>query len=230
MRRNGLNKPILVLGVTFPEQYESLLEKEIRPTVYSLKQAQELEEFAGKAGKSIQVHIKIDTGLSRLGFQVTEEAAEEIAQIARMPHMIVEGVFTHFAKSDARDKTMAMDQMEKFQAMKQMLADKKVVIPVSHCSNSAAIIDMPQANMSLVRAGISLYGMWPSGEVQKEASGFATGAFFKKLYYFFKRAGKKGEPLATELLTRRKQSRRLQPFRWGMEMAIPEAFPTGDMC
>lgn len=168
LRRNGLNKPILVLGVTFPEKYEVLIEKEIRPTVYSLKQAQDMELFAQKAGRSIQVHIKIDTGLSRLGFQVTEESAEEIAQIVRMPHIIVEGLFTHFAKADAEDKTMAVDQMEKFQAMKQMLAEREIDIPISHCSNSAAIIDMPEANMSLVRAGISLYGMWPSEEVQKE--------------------------------------------------------------
>lgn len=168
LRRNGLHKPILVLGVTFPEQYSQLIEQEIRPAVYSLGQAKELELSAGKAGKSIRVHMKIDTGLSRLGFQVTDKAAEEIAQIARMPHIIIEGVFTHFAKSDAKDKTMAKDQMEKFQAMKEMLAEREIEIPISHCSNSAAIIDMPEANMSLVRAGISLYGMWPSEEVQKE--------------------------------------------------------------
>lgn len=168
LRRNGLKKPILVLGATFPEQYEALAKLGIRPTVYSLKQAEALEKAAEELGASITIHVKIDTGLSRLGFQVTEKAAEEIAQIAGMPHIILEGMFTHFAKSDARDKTMAEEQMKKFREMKEMLEERKVVIPMIHCSNSAAIIDMPQANMSMVRAGISLYGMWPSDEVQKE--------------------------------------------------------------
>ncbi len=167
LRRHGLNKPILVLGAVFPEQFGALAGKGVRPTVYSLKQARELEEYAKRAGRGITAHIKIDTGLSRLGFQVSQEAAEEIAQIAKMPHIIVEGVFTHFAKSDAKDKTMAKGQMAKFQDMKRMLKGCGVSIPVSHCSNSAAIIDMPEANMDMVRAGIALYGLWPSEEVQK---------------------------------------------------------------
>jgi len=168
LRRHSLKKPILVLGAVFPEQYEALGDLDIRPTVYSLKQALELSAFAEKAGKDITFHIKIDTGLSRLGFQVTQEAAEEIAQISDMPHMIAEGVFTHFAKSDSRDKTMAQEQIEQFQKMTEMLAERGVSVPIHHCANSAAIIDLPQANMNLVRAGISLYGMWPSDEVEKK--------------------------------------------------------------
>ena len=122
---------------------------------------------AAQAGAQITVHVKIDTGLSRLGFQATEEAAEEIAQIDAMPHMIMEGIFTHFAKSDAKDKTMAREQMEKFLKIRKLLADRQIAVPMVHCSNSAAIIDLPEANMDVVRAGISLYGMWPSDEVQK---------------------------------------------------------------
>ncbi|MCI8483992.1 MAG: alanine racemase [Lachnospiraceae bacterium] len=168
LRRNAMAKPILVLGPSFPEQYQSLADQEIRATVFSLRQAQELEAFAEKAAKNIKVHIKIDTGLSRLGFQVNQKAAEEIAQIAKMPHMILEGIFTHFAKSDACDKTMTQDQIEKFQSMEGMLAERGISVPISHVSNSAAIIDMPQAGRDIVRAGISLYGMWPSDEVEKE--------------------------------------------------------------
>ena len=168
LRRNGLKKPILVLGAAFQEQYGALMTEDIRATVFSLRQAQQMEEAAAQAGAHITVHIKIDTGLSRLGFQATEEAAEEIAQIAAMPHMIIEGIFTHFAKSDARDKTMAREQMERFLKIRKFLADRQVIVPIVHCSNSAAIIDLPEANMDVVRAGISLYGMWPSDEVQKE--------------------------------------------------------------
>lgn len=167
LRRNGLKKPVLVLGASFQESYGLLAEADIRATVFSLRQAQELEQYAGEAGQKIIVHVKIDTGLSRLGFQVTEEAADEIAQISAMPHIVIEGMFTHFAKADARDKTMANAQVHKFLQMREMLGERGVEIPILHCSNSAAIIDMPAANMSVVRAGISLYGMWPSDEVQK---------------------------------------------------------------
>ncbi|MCI8298810.1 MAG: alanine racemase [Lachnospiraceae bacterium] len=168
LRRNGLKKPILVLGATFEEQYEALMKEEIRATVYSLRQAQELEQAAAAADRTITVHVKTDTGLSRLGFQVSPKSADEIAQIAAMPHIVMEGMFTHFAKSDARDKTMARQQLEQFREMKELLCKRNIEIPLLHSSNSAAIIDMPEANMNIVRAGISLYGMWPSDEVQKE--------------------------------------------------------------
>lgn len=186
LRRNGLHKPILVLGATFQEQYESIADLELRVNVYSMEQAKRMEEAAAKMDKKIMVHAKIDTGLSRLGFQVTEQAADEIAQISQMPHIIMEGIFTHFAKSDARDKTMANEQMEAFAKMKCMLEVRKVEIPMIHCSNSAAIIDMPKANMSVVRAGISLYGMWPSDEVKKENIVLAPVMSLKSCIVFLK--------------------------------------------
>ena len=186
LRRNGLAKPILVLGAVFPEQYQGLADWDIRPTVYSLQQAKGLEEFFRSRGKSIFVHVKIDTGLSRLGFQVTQEAAGEVAQIAGMEHIIIEGLYTHFAKSDAKDKAMAVCQMEKFGAMQKMLAGHGISIPISHCSNSAAIIDMPEAHMDMVRAGISLYGMWPSDEVQKENIDLRPALSLKSCIVFLK--------------------------------------------
>lgn len=186
LRRNGLNRPILVLGASFPEHYAALADEGIRATVYSLRQARELEAFAEKAGKTITIHIKIDTGLSRLGFQVTEGAADEIARIYRMPHMVLEGMFTHFAKSDARDKAMAHGQMEAFEKMQEMLKERGVAIPIAHCSNSAAIIDMPEANWNLVRAGISLYGLWPSDEVQKENIDLMPALSLKSRIVFLK--------------------------------------------
>lgn len=186
LRRNGLKKPILILGAVFPEKYGILAKNEIRPTVYSMKQAGELERFAEKWGCVLKVHLKIDTGLSRLGFQVTEEAAEELAQIARMPHIIVEGIFTHFAMADARDKTMAKEQLRQFQKMKEMMSRRGISIPISHCANSAAMIDLPESGMSLVRAGISLYGMWPSGEVRKENLDLQPALSLKSRIVFLK--------------------------------------------
>ena len=186
LRRNGLKKPILILGAVFPEKYGILAKNEIRPTVYSMKQAGELERFAEKWGCVLKVHLKIDTGLSRLGFQVTEEAAEELAQIAGMPHIIVEGIFTHFAMADARDKTMAKEQLRQFQKMKEMMSRRGISIPISHCANSAAMIDLPESGMSLVRAGISLYGMWPSGEVRKENLDLQPALSLKSRIVFLK--------------------------------------------
>lgn len=186
LRRNGLEKPILVLGATFKEQYEAMADLGIRVNLYSIRQAEQMEAAAAKMNKKIIVHAKIDTGLSRLGFQVTEAAADEIARISQMPHIIIEGMFTHFAKSDAKDKTMANRQMEAFANMKRMLEERNVEIPMIHCSNSAAIIDMPEANMSVVRAGISLYGMWPSDEVKKENIDLAPVMSLKSCIVFLK--------------------------------------------
>lgn len=186
LRRNGLKKPILILGATFPEQYQAIADLELRANVYSSRQAEQMEEEAAKMNKNMMVHVKIDTGLSRLGFQVTEKSADEIARISKMPHIIMEGIFTHFAKSDARDKNMANQQLENFAKMKQMLEERNVEIPMIHCSNSAAIIDMPEANMNVVRAGISLYGMWPSDEVKKENINLAPVLSLKSCIVFLK--------------------------------------------
>lgn len=186
LRRSGLVKPILVLGASFPEQYPVFAEYDIRPAVFSLNQARQMDTFAGNDGKQMIVHIKIDTGMSRLGFQVTEEAAEEIAQISGMPHILVEGMFTHFAKADARDKSMAEGQLCRFREMKEMLSKRGVAVPILHCANSAAIIDMPHASMDVVRAGISLYGMWPSDEVCKENVDLQPALSLKSRIVFLK--------------------------------------------
>lgn len=168
LRRNGLNKPILVLGASFPEQYETMARLDIRPNVFSLRMAKQMSETMEALDLAMNIHVKIDTGLSRLGFQVTEEAADEIAQIAGLSHIVLEGIFTHYAKSDAADKTMAMEQLASFERMKELLRARNVVPKLCHSCNSGGIIDLPQASMDLVRAGISLYGMWPSDEVHKE--------------------------------------------------------------
>lgn len=168
LRRQGITKPILILGYVFPEHYQMLAEYEIRPAVFTLETAVQLSQAAQKAGKDISIHMKIDTGMSRIGMQVTEENAKIIAQTASLPHIVIEGIFTHFARADEADKTDALNQLAQFQKMTAMTEALGVTIPYHHCANSAAIIDLPQADMDLVRAGIILYGLWPSGEVHKE--------------------------------------------------------------
>lgn len=167
LRNHGIDKPILILGYAFSEQYPDMIRAGIRPTVFTREMAEELSFAASQLDMDCPIHFAIDTGMSRIGYQVTEEAANEMAQIAALPHIIVEGIFTHFARADEADKTYAHRQIKLFQKMIGMLEERGLNIPIKHCSNSAAIVELPEANMDMVRAGITLYGLWPSEEVDK---------------------------------------------------------------
>ena len=169
LRKRGIKKPILVLGCIFPDQWEAAITHEIRFTVYTKEMAEGISELAGKLGKDAYVHIKLDTGMSRLGFLIQEESAEIITGITRLPGLIMEGMFTHFAKADETDKTFTKQQLEAYRWMTERLKEEGVDPQYRHCSNSAGIIDVPEANMDLVRAGIALYGLYPSEEVDKNA-------------------------------------------------------------
>ena len=168
MREHDLMKPVLVLGCVFPEQRRDMIERNIRVTCYTEEMAQNLSNLAVEMGKKAYVHIKLDTGMGRLGFLINEESAEVIQRIAAMPNLVMEGMYTHFAKADETDKTFTQKQIEKYQWMRKALTDRGVNFEFYHCSNSAGIIDMKEANMDLARAGISTYGMYPSEEVVKE--------------------------------------------------------------
>ncbi len=169
LRNHGIEKPILILGYVFPEQYHEMIRARIRPTVFTSDMAERLSVMAGRLDMECPIHFAVDTGMSRIGYQVTEEAADEMARIAALPHIVVEGIFTHFARADEADKTSARGQLSLFRQMTEMLDRRGVSIPVHHCSNSAAIVDLPEANMDLVRAGITMYGLWPSPDVDKSA-------------------------------------------------------------
>lgn len=168
LRNHGIKKPILILGYAFPDQYDELIAADMRPTVFTREMAQELSQAAGEMGVDCPIHFAVDTGMSRIGYQVTEEAADEMAQIARLPHIMVEGIFTHFARADEADKTSAEEQLALFEKMISMLEKRGIRIPVKHCSNSAGIVELKEANMDMVRAGITLYGLWPSEEVRRD--------------------------------------------------------------
>lgn len=168
LRKNGIQKPVLILGYTFPEAYRSLVEQEIRPTVFRFDMAEELSREAVKQKRTVRVHIKVDTGMSRIGFADTEESVEIIERIQKLPGIEIEGIFTHFARSDEADKGPAEKQLSRFLRFCERCEEKGVRIPLHHCSNSAGIIDMPEANLDIVRAGITAYGLYPSDEVEKE--------------------------------------------------------------
>ena len=164
---DGRKKPILILGVSFYDQFEDIIRNDIRPCVCDYEVAKKLSQIAVSKNKKCHIHIKIDTGMSRIGFQVNEETADIIRDIAGLPNIEIEGIFTHFASADEVEKETTFCQMDLFKKMCQMLEDRGVCIPIKHCSNSAGIVDIPEANMNMVRAGIILYGLWPSDEVNK---------------------------------------------------------------
>ena len=169
LREAGVKKPILILGYTFPYCYEELIREEIRPAVYRRDTVEELAAAAAKVGKKAKVHIKVDTGMGRIGITPDEEGLEFVRFLIEHPELEVEGIFTHFAKSDETDKTSANHQLELFQDfIKKIQTELGITIPVKHCANSAAILEMPQANMDMVRAGITTYGLYPSEEVSKD--------------------------------------------------------------
>ena len=169
LRKNGIRKPILVLGCIFPDQFEEMLKHEIRMTVYQEEQMQELSDLAVQLDRQAYFHVKLETGMSRLGFAPTDESVEAIKRIIALPHMEAEGIFTHFAKADEADKTYTKQQLAIFHKMTSKLKESGVTFDYEHCSNSAGIIDVREANCDLVRAGIAIYGLYPSQEVSKKA-------------------------------------------------------------
>lgn len=168
LRTEGIEKPILVLGCVFPDQYMEMLKHDIRMNVYTEEMAEAISQMATREGMTAYMHIKLDTGMTRLGFDISKEAVSAISRIAGLPNVCMEGIFTHFAKADEADKLFTHKQIKDFLWMIDRLKENNVRFQYEHCANSAAIIDVPEADFDLVRAGISTYGLYPSEEVQKK--------------------------------------------------------------
>ncbi len=167
LRDSGIKTPILILAYTSPSQYETLINNNIAATIYSYEDAKMLSETALKLGKKAVVHIGVDTGMSRIGFSDSEESAEIIENISKLPYIEIEGIFTHFACADSKDKASALGQKKRFDDFISLLESKNINIPIKHASNSAAIIDL-DCHYDMVRMGIALYGLYPSDEVMTE--------------------------------------------------------------
>lgn len=168
LRTEGIKKPILVLGCVFPDQYMAMLKHDIRMNVYTEEMAESISQMAAREGMTAYMHIKLDTGMGRLGFDVSDDSVAAIERISKMKNVKLEGIFTHFAKADEIDKSFTQMQIREFCGMVNKLKENDVTFHYEHCANSAAIIDVKDANFDLVRAGISTYGLYPSEEVKKE--------------------------------------------------------------
>lgn len=168
LKKSRIKKPLLILGFTFPYACPEIVAQEIRPAIFQYETAVIFSEEAKRQNKTVYFHIKVDTGMSRIGFAPTLENAEVIKRISMLPNVEIEGLFTHFARADEKDKKYADLQLKKFLDFCADLKELGVDIKIRHCANSAGIVEIRRSNLDLVRAGISLYGLWPSAEVSRE--------------------------------------------------------------
>ena len=168
LRQAGITKPILILGIVFDEYFPELVQYDIRPAVCEYNEAKKLSDEAVLQNKTVHIHIALDTGMTRIGYADIPESVEEIKKIAELPNLEIEGMFTHFARADEYDRSPAMVQLERYQDFSKRVEEAGVDIPLHHCSNSAGIIRVPEANLSIVRAGITIYGIYPSSEVERD--------------------------------------------------------------
>lgn len=167
LRNSGIQKPILILGYTFQEDYVEMAKNGIRPAIFTYEMAKDFSDAAKKAGICAPFHLAVDTGMSRIGVPWGEVGIETALKISMLSHIKMEGVFTHFSKADETEKEFTKCQMDRFQDFCSNLSEKGETCFLRHCSNSAGILEIPEANMDLVRAGISIYGIYPSSEVSR---------------------------------------------------------------
>lgn len=168
LRRAGITKPILILDFVFPNQFETIIRNDIMLTIFQYGIAKSLNEAAIQMGTTAHIHLKVDTGMGRIGYIPNDESAEEIRKISELSNIEIDGIFTHFACADSADKTSMNAQLERFRNFVGKLEALGVDIPVKHVCNSAAIIDMQDNFLNMVRSGIITYGLFPSEEVNKE--------------------------------------------------------------
>ena len=167
LRRAGITKPILILDFVFPNQFETIIRNNIMLTVFRYSIAKQLSEVAVRMGTTAHIHIKVDTGMGRIGYVPDDESVDEICRIARLPNIEIDGIFTHYACADMKDKTFMDRQTEKFFDFVGRVESCGINIPIKHICNSAAIIDKDDGFLDMVRSGIVTYGLYPSDEVDK---------------------------------------------------------------
>lgn len=166
LKKAGIKTPILILGYVAPAFYDLVVEYDIRIPVFSYDTAKALSDEAVKQGKTVPFHFCIDTGMSRIGFQVNEGSADVCKQICTLPNIEAEGLFSHFATADETDLTKALAQREKYKKFVEMLESRGIQIPIKHLNNSAGIMNFDEY-FDMCRMGIILYGLYPSEEVDK---------------------------------------------------------------
>ncbi|MBQ8575149.1 MAG: alanine racemase [Clostridia bacterium] len=169
LRRAGITKPILILDFVFPNQFETIIRNDIMLTVFQYGIAKSLNEAAIQMGTTAHIHLKVDTGMGRIGYIPNDDSVEEIRKISELSNIEIDGIFTHFACADSADKTSMNNQLVRFKDFVDKIEKLGINIPIKHVCNSAAIIDMQDGFLNMVRSGIITYGLFPSDEVNKES-------------------------------------------------------------
>lgn len=167
LRNHGVKNQIMLLGYTNPVCFKTAIENDIIVTILTLEDALKMSETAKRTGKTAKIHIPVDTGMSRIGFTPDEKGADEVSKIASLDNILLEGVFTHFATSDEANKEFTRLQAKRFVEFKELLSLRGVNPEIFHCANSGAIMQHNEFSFDMVRAGIILYGLYPSDEVDK---------------------------------------------------------------
>lgn len=167
LRHNGIDNFILILGYACKAEYETMLRNNITFALLTKDMAVDISNCAKELGMVAKCHIKINTGMNRIGFPVNEETVKELQEICEMPNLDCEGIFMHFATADEEDKSFSRQQFNSFMGLIDKLGSNGIEFKIRHCANSAAIIDMPEYKLDMVREGIVLYGLRPSEEVNK---------------------------------------------------------------
>ncbi len=169
LQDGGVRLPLLVLGYTFPADYPEMARRGIRAAAFTEQMLRDMAAAAGAAGNPMRIHVPVDTGMSRIGVRPDESGLAFLDQASQLQNILVEGAFTHFATADERDKGKTSVQYEKFVTFRRLAAERvRAPIPLWHCSNSAAVLDLPQMHLDAVRPGIILYGLWPSQWVDRD--------------------------------------------------------------
>lgn len=195
LRKNGVEVPVLILGYTDPRRSDEIVQYNVTQTVYSMDLALSLSEAGTKAGREVRIHIKVDTGMGRVGFMSGFEAVKQISEIGKMKNIVIEGLYTHFSSADEESLDYTMQQFEKFMSICNELGRLGIQIPVKHVCNSAAAVRYPFMHLDMVRAGILLYGMSPSPVVDAAKLGFRTAMTLKANIVLIKKT-EKGQPIS----------------------------------
>lgn len=203
LRKAGFKLPIHVLGEVLPSQIPALIDFELIPTVSKIDSAQRLNQLAGEKNIIKKVHIKIDTGMGRIGVY-PEAAVDFIKQINRFKNIEIEGLMTHFARADEKDKEYTFQQWEKFNYIIRKLKEVNIHIPIKHAANSAAVMDLPQMELNLVRPGIMIYGLRPSAEVKENVNLKPALSWKTRIIYLKDVNSGEGISYGTTFITKRK--------------------------
>jgi len=183
LRKSGFNQDVLILGKVDEADLDELIQHDITLCVYSIEHAKSISEKAGIIGKTAKIHIKTDTGMSRIGYVIgdgnDDKIADEIVSISKLDNIFVEGIFSHFSTSDEADSTYTELQFSRFMDICNKISDRGLDIPVKHIANSAAIMQYPTMHLDMVRPGIILYGLYPSDDVDKSIINLKPAMTFK---------------------------------------------------